>query len=261
MMHILLNEVCYAVGDLNLVEYSFLLRASRNEQGVSVKELKEEFSFYIGDAAHLSKSLVQKELAVLVRDTADRRGLALRTTRKGITRLTLLDETMVLSLMSANETITQESIEYLIDHCCQSAFLSAEKSYIDTLIPCEFTSLICRYQTALIRSSASVGLSSLHAVLLLLVDASPRAVMISYLVRKLRLPESILLPQLTFLEERRLLEDNGSGDFELGEEAMMRIGTFTEKSAHMVQELVQDRLAGEQNQLDELCRYCDYLFQ
>ena len=259
--HIILSEVCYAVGDLNLDEYSLLLCASQNEQGTSAKRLKEDFSFYLGDAAFLSQSVVQKELAVFVRNVSDRRGRALRITRKGITRLTLVDEAMVLSLMNASETITQASIEYLIDYCRYTVFPSDLKSYVDTIIPYEFALMVCRYRAALIRSSACVGLSSLHAVILLLVDVSSRATSVFELVQWLRIPEPLLLPQLEFLEERRLLEETVTGAFELGEEGISRIDAFVKKSNDSVQEFVRDYTEDERDRFGELCRYCDYLFQ
>ncbi len=259
--HALLSEVCYRVGDLNFDEYTFLLGASRNEQGTSSKKLADDFSFYLGDSTFLSKSVAQKELADFVRNLSDRRGYAVRITRKGITRLALVDEAMVLSLMNAGETITQSSIEYLIDYCRYTVFPSDQASYVETIIPYEFVLIVCRYRAALIRSCACVGLSSLHAVILLLIDASSKAASVVELSHWLRIPEVLLFSQLEFLEERRLLEETGAGTFELGEEGITRIDSFVKKSNDYILEFMKAYTEGERSRLEELCRYCDYLFQ
>lgn len=260
-VHTLLNRVSYAAGDLTLVEHSFLLGASRNEHGTSMKELTQEYSFVVGDPTFLAKNLIEQELAILVRNSADRRGLALKVTAKGITRLTLIDETMTMALIDANALVTQESIEYLAE-CCQHISTPSEAAtHVETLLPAEFVLLVCRYRSALVRSSASVGLSTLQAIILLFLDASSRAVSSETLRHALDIPEAVVLRHIEYLEERNLLEATGDDAFILGEEGILRIDEFMQRSASALECLIQHRSGEELNRFYELCEYCEYVFR
>lgn len=252
----LLNDASYSAGDLNLTEYAFLLRASLGEQGVSMKELTREFSFVVSDAMALSRGIVQKELATLVRDPADRRCPALRVTGKGIVRLTLMDETMAVSLLESNDAITRELIEHLATY-----FPVLETPQVDTFVPAGFVLLLCRYRAALVHASTCVGLSTLHAVILLLADLSERGLSPDTVLRHLRIAESSLLLQLEYLEERRLLTENEDGALELTEEGIARVDSFMRKSGSVLHELVQSYPEEERVDLDELCKYCTYVFR
>lgn len=257
----LLNETSRVVGDLSLIEYSFLVRASRSERGVSVKELKEEFSFYLGDATLLTQGLVYRELATLVRNPADRRGLALRVNEKGIMRLTLMDETMVLALLDASESSTQESIESLVEYCQNTLLSSSEKPQVDTLMPGEFMVLLCRYQEALTAASARVGLSSVQSAILMLVDISLKEMTPLDVMNRLTLSESVLLPQFEFLEDRRLLVKEREDALELSKEGLARIDSLSREMSTFLLEFMYDYQKGKEPFFDELFDYCEYLFR
>lgn len=257
----LLNETSRAVGDLGLIEYSFLLRASRSERGVSVKELKEEFSFYLGDAALLVQGLICRELATLVRNPADRRGLALRVSEKGIIRLTLMDETMVLALLDASQNSTRESIESLVEYCRSTLLSPGENPQVDTMIPEGFMVLLCRYQEALTRASARVGLSSVQSVILMLADLSFKEITSFDVMNKLELSESVLLPQFEFLEDRRLLVKEREDALELSKEGLARIDSFSQEIDTLLLEFMHDYQEGKEVFFGELFDYCEYLFR
>lgn len=257
----ILNEVCRTAGDLSLVGYAFLLSSSRNGEGVAAKKLRGEFDFYLGDSSSIVQGLIHQELAMLVRDPADRRGLAVRVTEKGATRLSLIDEAMGLTLLNASGENTQESLESLIYYCRNVLFSAEEEPWVDTLIPEGFIVLLCHYQEALVEASARIGLSSIQSVILLLLDISLREITFSDIILNLSVQESILLPQLEFLENRGLLTKESKDVFTLSKEGISRIDIFSQEIDRLLLGFVQSFQEGTQDFFGELFDYCEYLFR
>ena len=246
-----------AVCDLELDAAGILAACNIcGKAGLPVKEVTCIKSSMTSGAAQIEE-LINRELVVRFRHEKDRRALAIITTDKGRERLEMLDRILSIATIWLGSNISEASFQQLVDK--MHAFDAALKErHCKTFIPPSMILFLSESRKCLIDTSARYGITSLQAIILLMLNSNGTANSFNDIVQKLSVPPETIQFQIEVLATHGFLLDEG--DLFITETGKTRQNMLLRQYSSLQQELLSSYPAQSFKPLRELIDTLLYLF-
>lgn len=253
----IMDVACTGVGDMSLVEYTYLVSASEFDAGLSLKRMQVDFGGF-QNQEHYINLLEEKELAQRVRNCSDRRGFALKTTAKGRFRISLVDKAIAAALIASSKQLSEQSFDHLVAQLSLFSAAHEPQRRVLTFFPGVVLLLVCKYHQLVVQESAFLGMTSFQTSTLCVLDYSDGALSSAQLARRLGVQEDIMDLQLNYLEESHSVR--GENAFELTEEGRERTDRVARRLSARLDAFLDELSEADLALLESLSAYCAYLF-
>ncbi len=250
-----IEEACLMIGDISLKEYVILVAMGELASGFPLNGAKTKCDTD-NDSNYCALFLEEKELAVRVRNSNDRRGFALSITAKGRARLNLIDNTISKTLISRNPNWSEAEFEYLVSkaHALPSIYPNTR---ITTILSSEFLVFLQKYHQALTNVAAYYGMTSSQIAILCAYENSENLLSLEYVQRLHGNSNLVIEFLLEDLEKKTLIDV--SHCVEITQKGQQRIKELTREVAFYVSDYLDKYSEHEVSLYEELCEHLVYM--
>lgn len=209
-----LEKTCSGVGDIPFFDYQIMLAAVSFKDGYPIKALSSNFLIPQEHLTSIVYSLERRGLVSLLRSSSDKRALAVGVAQKGLRLTKLIDAALGFTLIQTWNNLPSEVLESIIENAksLEKDLKNNEKSTAEIMLPSFFLCLLFRFKMSINRASSQVGITSLQATSLLVLDDVKVEKSGEGISRYLQLSEPEALASLLNLEEAKLIAINEVGN-------------------------------------------------
>lgn len=167
------EDACFFIGDLSLIEYALLCDIAELNNKPSVRTLQKSFSYAWGNMETVLALLEEKELVERCRSASDRRSFVLRETLKGRERLVAVDTAIAQAFVQSTPRATEERIERMVFQLHESATQDSAGRSLQTMLPALSHRFLYRVKQSLVYECMRMDLSVLEFIIMCVLCDGP----------------------------------------------------------------------------------------
>ena len=254
----MMDRTSRSIGDVAFAEQALLVNAAESDGGFSLRLFQTKPAQSANSSISID-ALLEKELAVRVRNRNDRRGYAIKATDKGRNRIALVDRAIALTLIDTERRLTEDLYEELVMRARTFSDAVNPRHRVTTFLPGALAGYLSAYQFAVERESAYAGLTSLQVSILCCLSGQTERCSAGHIAACTGLSVEMAELNLEHLLDRQAVR-NTNGLWELRDDGRQRLSTFMERVKVRVEDIVGSFDDEQFSHAEQLAELSSYLF-